>query len=92
MPIRRRNLMRGAATLTAVLTAGRLTRYADAAQNPATPQSSAGTIRVGVLSDMSGQYAEASGPGDFLAAQIAAEDFMISTPRSPSKSCKATCC
>ncbi len=25
---------------------------------------------------MSGQYAEASGPGDFLAAQMAAEDFM----------------
>jgi branched-chain amino acid transport system substrate-binding protein len=33
------------------------------------------TIRIGVLSDMSGPYAEASGPGDFLAAQMAAEDF-----------------
>src|SRR3954466_3044635 len=33
------------------------------------------TIKIGVLSDMSGPYAEASGPGDFLAAQMAAEDF-----------------
>jgi branched-chain amino acid transport system substrate-binding protein len=40
----------------------------------------ASTIRIGVLSDMSGQYAEASGPGDFLAAQMAAEDFMQSHP------------
>ena len=36
----------------------------------------ASTIRIGVLSDMSGQYAEASGPGDLLAARMAAEDFM----------------
>ena len=30
----------------------------------------AGTITIGVLSDMSGQYSEAPGPGDFLAAAI----------------------
>lgn len=36
----------------------------------------ANTVKIGVLSDMSGPYAEASGPGDYLAAQIAAEDFM----------------
>src|SRR5664280_1203582 len=40
------------------------------------PARAASTIKIGVLSDMSGPYAEASGPGDFLAAQIAAEDFM----------------
>ena len=40
----------------------------------------ANTIKIGVLSDMSGPYAEASGPGDYLAAQIAAEDFMKANP------------
>jgi branched-chain amino acid transport system substrate-binding protein len=40
----------------------------------------ANTMKIGVLSDMSGQYAEASGPGDLLAAQMAAEDFMASHP------------
>lgn len=33
------------------------------------------TIRIGVLTDMSGPYAEASGPGDVLATQMAVEDF-----------------
>ena len=81
MPIRRRSLVRGAATLTAALAAGRPIGRASAAQTSATPQTPAGTIRIGVLSDMSGQYAEASGPGDFLAAQIAAEDFMQLHPQ-----------
>ena len=40
----------------------------------------ANTIKIGVLSDMSGPYAEASGPGDYLAAQMAAEDFMTAHP------------
>jgi branched-chain amino acid transport system substrate-binding protein len=61
MPIRRRSLLAGAAALSL----------------PAIHRArAAATIKIGVLSDMSGQYAEASGPGDFLAAQIAAEDFM----------------
>jgi branched-chain amino acid transport system substrate-binding protein len=65
MPIRRRTLLQGAAALTAGATlSGHRARAAS------------GTIRIGVLSDMSGQYAEASGPGDYLAAQMAAEDFM----------------
>ena len=76
MPIRRRSLVQGGAALTAALAAGRPVGLASAASNPSAPQTSSGTIRIGVLSDMSGQYAEASGPGDFLAAQIAAEDFM----------------
>jgi branched-chain amino acid transport system substrate-binding protein len=68
MPIRRRSLLR-AATAGAVVTAtGLPTRRARAA--------AANTIRIGVLSDMSGPYAEASGPGDYLGAQMAAEDFM----------------
>jgi branched-chain amino acid transport system substrate-binding protein len=65
MPIRRRTLLQGAVTVAAG--AGLPGRRARAA---------AGAIRIGVLSDMSGQYAEASGPGDYLAAQMAAEDFM----------------
>jgi len=61
MQIRRRTLLTGAAALTM----------------PAIRRSyAASTIKIGVLSDMSGPYAEASGPGDFLAAQMAAEDFM----------------
>ncbi|MEA2744460.1 MAG: branched-chain amino acid transport system substrate-binding protein, partial [Acetobacteraceae bacterium] len=65
MSIRRRTLLSGAVVLAM----------------PAIRRShAASTIKIGVLSDMSGQYAEASGPGDFLAAQIAAEDFMKSHP------------
>ncbi|HEY0185113.1 MAG TPA: ABC transporter substrate-binding protein [Rhodopila sp.] len=61
MPFRRRTLLAGAAALAM----------------PAVRRSeAASTIKIGVLSDMSGPYAEASGPGDYLAAQMAAEDFM----------------
>ena len=61
MQIRRRTLLAGATALSM----------------PAIGRSfAASTIKIGVLSDMSGPYAEASGPGDYLAAQIAAEDFM----------------
>jgi branched-chain amino acid transport system substrate-binding protein len=34
-----------------------------------------GPVRIGVLDDMSGPYAAVQGPGDVLAAQMAAEDF-----------------
>jgi branched-chain amino acid transport system substrate-binding protein len=61
MPIRRRTLLTGAAALSMPV----IHRASAAAK-----------IKIGVLSDMSGPYAEASGPGDFLAAQMAAEDFM----------------
>jgi branched-chain amino acid transport system substrate-binding protein len=33
------------------------------------------SVKVGVIDDMSGPYAAVQGPGDFLAAQMAAEDF-----------------
>jgi len=42
---------------------------------PASAQISDGVIKLGVLDDMSGPYAESSGPGDVLAVQMAAEDF-----------------
>jgi branched-chain amino acid transport system substrate-binding protein len=35
----------------------------------------AGTIRIGVLNDMSSLYADFQGPGSVIAAQLAAEDF-----------------
>jgi branched-chain amino acid transport system substrate-binding protein len=38
-------------------------------------QSSAAPIRIGVLNDMSGVYADDQGPGSVLAAQMAAEDY-----------------
>ena len=64
MPIRRRTLLAGAALAMPFV------RRADAAN----------TIKIGVLSDMSGRYAEASDPGDYLAARMAAEDFMKLQP------------
>lgn len=68
MNIRRRSLLAGAAALA----------------TPAIRRSyAAAGVKIGVLSDMSGQYAEASGPGDFLAAQMAAEDFMKANPSIP---------
>ena len=65
MPIRRRTLLAGAAVLS--MPAIHRARAANA-------------VKIGVLSDMSGPYAEASGPGDYLAAQMAAEDFMKAHP------------
>ncbi len=41
----------------------------------AAAQSPAGTIRIGVLNDMSGPFADLSGKGSVIAAQMAAEDF-----------------
>jgi branched-chain amino acid transport system substrate-binding protein len=45
------------------------------AQAQAQAQYSDGVIKIGVLSDMSGTYADFSGPGSVLAAQMAVEDF-----------------
>jgi branched-chain amino acid transport system substrate-binding protein len=40
-----------------------------------------GTIRIGVLNDMSSVYADFQGPGSVLAAQMAAEDFAKTSKR-----------
>jgi branched-chain amino acid transport system substrate-binding protein len=37
-------------------------------------------IKIGIMSDMSGPYAEATGPGDVLAAKLAVEDFAKQHP------------
>ena len=38
------------------------------------------TIRIGVLTDMSGLYSDFSGAGSLEAAKMAAEDFMAANP------------
>ena len=40
-------------------------------------------IKVGILNDASGPFADASGPGSVVAARLAAEDFMAETPGIP---------
>ena len=46
-----------------------------AACGAAQAQISNGTIKIGVMNDMSGTYADLSGQGSVIAAQMAAEDF-----------------
>jgi branched-chain amino acid transport system substrate-binding protein len=45
---------------------------------PARAQQSAAPLRLGVLTDMSSLYADATGPGSVLAAKMAVEDFLAS--------------
>jgi branched-chain amino acid transport system substrate-binding protein len=40
-----------------------------------------GTLRIGVLNDMSSVYADFQGPGSVLAAQMAVEDFAQQSKR-----------
>src|SRR3954454_23367395 len=40
-----------------------------------------GTVRIGVLNDMSSVYADFQGPGSVLAAQMAVEDFAKTSKR-----------
>jgi branched-chain amino acid transport system substrate-binding protein len=47
---------------------------------PAIHTNAATSIKIGLLTDMSGPYAEATGPGDVLAAHFAADDFMKQHP------------
>ena len=41
------------------------------------------TVKVGILNDASGPFADASGPGSVVAARLAAEDFMAESPGLP---------
>ncbi|MGY4800432.1 ABC transporter substrate-binding protein [Teichococcus aerofrigidensis] len=47
---------------------------------PARAQGRAGTIRIGVLNDMSGPYRDTGGPGSLAATKLAAEEFMAAHP------------
>lgn len=48
---------------------------AGAAPAPATEKLSDGKVKLGVLTDMTGYYADLAGPGSVLAARMAVEDF-----------------
>jgi branched-chain amino acid transport system substrate-binding protein len=45
------------------------------------------SVKLGVLNDMSGLYADISGPGSVVAAKMAVEDF-----KAADKGIKGTCC
>ncbi|WP_407147035.1 ABC transporter substrate-binding protein [Bradyrhizobium sp. ORS 86] len=64
--------MRAAITLVMPLTIALFTTSAPA-QQPSSNTSL--TVKIGVLSDMSGLYADIGGPGSVAAAQMAVEDF-----------------
>jgi branched-chain amino acid transport system substrate-binding protein len=55
--------------------AGLLTGLALAVSAPAPALADKQTIRIGVLNDMSGPYADFQGPGSVLAARLAVEDY-----------------
>ena len=57
--------------LTSTLVAAALTAYAGAAA----AQVSDGVVKIGVMNDMSGLYADIAGPGSVVAARLAIEDF-----------------
>jgi branched-chain amino acid transport system substrate-binding protein len=45
------------------------------AASSATAQYSGGTVKIGILTDMSGIYSDIGGPGSVIAAKLAVEDF-----------------
>jgi branched-chain amino acid transport system substrate-binding protein len=45
------------------------------ASNCANAQYSEGTVKIGILTDMSGIYSDIGGPGSVIAAKLAIEDF-----------------
>ena len=45
------------------------------AAGPAQAQYSDGTVKIGVMNDMSGTYSDLTGPGSVVAARMAVEDF-----------------
>lgn len=59
--------------IAAVLLSGVMTAAVAHAELPA-------TIKIGVLNDQSGPFADQSGRGSVIAAQMAAEDFRRETP------------
>ncbi|MDR3532037.1 MAG: ABC transporter substrate-binding protein [Rhodopila sp.] len=69
---------------TPALTLGRRTFVGAAAATAGLVRSrraaAAQTIRIGVLTDMSGPFADNSGPGSVVSAELAAADFMAAHP------------
>ena len=50
-----------------------------------------GVVKIGVLDDMSGVFADQQGMGDYIAARMAAEDFGGHVLGAPMRSCRPTC-
>lgn len=67
----RRSLLAAAAALPAISAFGRRA----AAQGAASSAISDGVVKLGVLDDMSGVFADQQGMGDFVAARMAAADY-----------------
>ncbi|NDG50177.1 MAG: ABC transporter permease, partial [Rhodospirillales bacterium] len=65
--------MRRAILGAALLAGGSLAGPRAFAQAPQAPRRQA--VRIGVISDMSGSFADVAGPGSVVAAQLAVEDF-----------------
>jgi branched-chain amino acid transport system substrate-binding protein len=62
---------------------GALVGLACMATSPAVAQMSDNVVRIGIINDMNGIYADAGGKGSIVAAQLAAEDFggkVLGTP------------
>src|ERR1700739_449921 len=45
------------------------------AAGPAGPEISAGAVKIGIMNDQSGTYADLAGPGSVVAARMAVDDF-----------------
>ena len=54
---------------------GALAFLASAAMSPAFAQVSDNVVRIAIINDMNGIYADAGGKGSIVAAQLAAEDY-----------------
>src|SRR5690606_2534773 len=58
-------------SISAVLVSAALVGFA----GPASAEISGGVVKIGVMSDMSGLYADFAGPGSVVATELAVEDF-----------------
>jgi len=58
-----------------IASVGIVAMTAGLASQPATAQISNNTVRIGVLTDMSGQFSHESGAGSVTAVRMAVEDF-----------------
>ena len=68
--------------ILALTLAGALALGAPAAQ----AQVSDGVIKIGILNDQSGTYADLAGPGSVVAARMASANAILFTPALPSRS------
>jgi len=59
---------------------------------PHIARAQAKTIKIGILSDMSGTYSEATGQGDVITAKFASRTSPSSILISASRSSQGTCC